>query len=114
MREKLIELLETVPHPQRLYPDLFVDMLIANGCRLEQKQATSNPSEQFASDNNVGRKCDYCQEDAHGFKRMFGAFVLSNPFHGREWLIETGHCKPRNIYFCPMCGRKLAEPPKGE
>lgn len=30
-REKLIELLETVPHAQRLYPDLYVDHLIANG-----------------------------------------------------------------------------------
>ena len=31
MREKLIELLEAIPHPQLLYPDLFVDSLIANG-----------------------------------------------------------------------------------
>ena len=31
MREKLIELLESVPHAQRLYPDLYVDHLIANG-----------------------------------------------------------------------------------
>ena len=30
-REKLIEVLETIPHPQRLYPDLYVDRLIANG-----------------------------------------------------------------------------------
>jgi hypothetical protein len=34
-REKLIELLETVPHPQRLYPDLFVDSLIANGVTIK-------------------------------------------------------------------------------
>ena len=31
MREKLIELLESVPHAQRLYPDLYVDSIIANG-----------------------------------------------------------------------------------
>ena len=31
IKEKLIELLEKVPHPQRLYPDLYVDMLIKNG-----------------------------------------------------------------------------------
>lgn len=36
-REKLIELLESVPHPQRLYPDLFVDMLIENGVRVVVK-----------------------------------------------------------------------------
>lgn len=31
VKKKLLELLETVPHPQRLYPDLYVDMLIENG-----------------------------------------------------------------------------------
>lgn len=31
LKKKLIELLEAIPHPQRLYPDLFVDMLIENG-----------------------------------------------------------------------------------
>ena len=30
-REKLIELLEEVPHAQRLYPDMYVDKLIENG-----------------------------------------------------------------------------------
>ena len=59
-------------------------------------------------------KCDYCQEDAEGYRKMFGAFSITNPFHGSEWFIGTGHCKPRNIYFCPMCGRKLAEQPEGE
>lgn len=48
-RENLIELLETIPHPQRLYPDLFVDSLIANGVTVqgwipvtEQKPEESN------------------------------------------------------------------------
>ena len=34
-REKLIELLEAIPHPQRLYPDLFVDSLIAHGVTVQ-------------------------------------------------------------------------------
>ena len=70
----------------------------------------------FATDNNDGSKkgCDYCQEDAEGYRKMIGAFAITNPFHGPEWFLETAHCKPRNIYFCPMCGRKLAEPPKEE
>ena len=70
----------------------------------------------LATDNNVGVKnsCDYCQEDADGYMRMFGAFAITNPFHGKEWFLETAHCKPRNIFFCPKCGRKLAEPPKEE
>lgn len=68
----------------------------------------------FATDNNDGSKkgCGYCQEDAEGYRRMIGAFAITNPFHGAKWFIETAHCKPRNIYFCPMCGRKLTEPPK--
>lgn len=72
-----------------------------------------------ATDNNVAYKmkatgCEYCQEDGEGYRRMIGAFSITNPFHGKVWQIETAHCKPRQIFFCPMCGRKLAEPPKGE
>jgi hypothetical protein len=64
----------------------------------------------FAPDNNV--PCKFCQEDKDGCRAMFGAFSIHNPFHGSTWEIATGHCKPRQIYFCPMCGRKLSEPPK--
>jgi hypothetical protein len=86
------------------------------------EQAYKNGYEQGykdATDNNVGDKltptgCEYCQEDAEGYRRMIGAFSITNPFHGKVWQIETCHCKPRQIFFCPMCGRKLAEPPKGE
>ena len=58
--------------------------------------------------------CEHCKEDNDGCRTMFGAFSIANPFHGNEWTINTGHCKPRQIYYCPMCGRKLSEPPKGE
>lgn len=34
LKKKLIELLETVSHPQRLYPDLYVDVLIENGVEI--------------------------------------------------------------------------------
>ena len=55
--------------------------------------------------NNEG--CDYCQKDRDGCRTMFGAFSISNPLHGDEWFINTGHCKPRQIFYCPMCGKKL-------
>jgi hypothetical protein len=58
--------------------------------------------------------CEYCKEDSEGFRRMFGAFSLVNPFHGKTWQIHAGKCKPREINFCPMCGRRLPQPPKGE
>ena len=56
--------------------------------------------------------CEYCNEDRDEYRKMIGAFSITNPFHGNVWNIETCHCKPRQIYFCPMCGRMLTEPPK--
>ena len=58
--------------------------------------------------------CEYCSEDSEGYRKMIGAFSITNPFHGNVWNIETRHCKPRQIYFCPMRGRRLTKPPKGE
>ena len=58
--------------------------------------------------------CEYCKEDNEGFRRMFGAFSLINPFHGKTWQIHAGKCKLMEINFCPMCGRRLPQPPKGE
>lgn len=107
MREKLIELVNDVlsylPWGQISSHTAkeLADHLISHGVTI-------------ATDKKVGDKncCDYCQEDADGYMRMFGAFAITNPFHGKEWFLETAHCKPRNIFFCPKCGRKLAEPPK--
>lgn len=60
------------------------------------------------------RGCEYCNDDRDGYRKMIGAFSITNPFHGNVWNIETCHCKPRQIYFCPMCGRMLSELPKEE
>lgn len=62
----------------------------------------------FAEDTNVPsnkRGCDYCVADRDGFRVAFGAYYISN--NGGEWRLHTGHCKPREIRFCPMCGREL-------
>ena len=53
--------------------------------------------------------CEYCKADNDGFRRMFGAFSLVNPFHGKGWQIHAGKCKPREINFCPMCVRRLPQ-----
>ena len=99
VREKLIEILRTPIFPHELVDPIeaVADYLLDSGVTVQPKDG-----------------CDYCREDADGYRRAFGAFSLRNPFHGGEWEIRTGHCKPRRIYFCPMCGRKLPEPPKGE
>ena len=104
VREKLVELvknalraygkdLEKIVEPY----EFIADFLIHSGVTVQELDG-----------------CEYCKEDREGFIRMFGAFSITNPFHGNEWFINTGHCKPRQIFFCPMCGRKLPQPPKGE
>ena len=96
MREKLIELVNDVlgylPWGQISSHTAaeLADYLIANGVTVQELDG-----------------CEYCKEDSEGYRTMFGAFSITNPFHCNEWFINTGHCKPRKIYFCPMCGRKL-------
>ena len=97
VREKLVELIaETI----ELYPserEELADGLIAHGVTVQELDG-----------------CEYCSEDCEGYRKMICAFSITNPFHGNVWNIETRHCKPRQIYFCPMCGRRLTKPPKGE
>lgn len=98
VREKLVEIIQnSVGGCARHWAEVIADGLIANGVTVQELDG-----------------CEYCKEDREGFIRMFGAFSITNPFHGNEWFINTGHCKPRQIFFCPMCGRKLPQPPKGE
>lgn len=102
-REKLIALIENAKRAMKsenlscnIARNGFVaDFLIANGVTVQELNG-----------------CEYCKEDSEGFRRMFGAFSLANPFHGKTWQIHAGKCKPREINFCPMCGRRLSKPPK--
>ena len=104
IKEKLVELLRSAygtsfnaPYLSEHELEPLADHLIANGVTIQEHDG-----------------CAYCKEDRDGYIGVFGAFSLLNPFHGDTWYIGTGHCKARQIYFCPMCGRKLSEPPKGE
>ena len=88
VREKLVELLN---HEfGKKVSEITADWLIAHGVTVQEQDG-----------------CEYCKEDSEGFRRMFGAFSLVNPFHGKTWQIHAGKCKPREINFCPMCGRRL-------
>ena len=97
VREKLVELIRQADHSGKWMYEQLTDHLIANGVTVQELDG-----------------CEYCKEDNEGYRKMIGAFSITNPFHGNVWNIETCHCKPRQIYFCPMCGRKLPQPPKGE
>ena len=99
VREKLVELLNrfqycgrtSVMNGMKVIPNEEVaDHIIANGVTVQELDG-----------------CEYCKEDCEGYRKMFGAFSITNPLHGKEWFIDTGHCKPRQIYFCPMCGREF-------
>ena len=78
----------------------------------EKKEPENNADRLRAMSDEEFDGCEYCKEDGEGYRKMLGAFSITNPFHGNEWFINTGHCKPRQIYFCPMCGRRLPQPPK--
>ena len=111
IKEKLVELISKTPVKtgfanstfgksfQPILVEVLANYLIANGVTIQECDG-----------------CECCKADSDGFRKMFGAFSLVNPFHGKGWQIHagTGKCKPREIYYCPMCGRKLSEPPKGE
>ena len=45
--------------------------------------------------------CPHCKEDFDGYVQKFGAYSIQN---GE---LETGHCKPQKIKFCPHCSRPL-------
>ena len=55
-REKLIELLETVPAHQRLYPDLYVDYLIENGVTIQKRGKWVHKNKEMY--------CSVCNEEA--------------------------------------------------
>lgn len=101
--EKLVELLQDENNPVwKWFPNnammaQLTDYLINSGVTVQELDG-----------------CEYCNEDSDGYRKMIGAFYITNPFHGNVWNIETRNCKPRQIYFCPMCGRRLPQPPKGE
>lgn len=48
VREKLVGLLEEIPHPQRLYPDLYVDRIIAKGATVQE--CIARPIEEWGED----------------------------------------------------------------
>lgn len=55
------------------------------------------------------KKCSFCQEDREGFYAMLGAFYITNPFHAGKYYLNAHRCKPREIMFCPLCGRRLED-----
>ena len=114
VRKKLVELLREAPYNifgnklGNCYFDsclgLIADHLIANGVTVQELDGCKyceeheDLPEHFVSGKPVGRVFDTCiQIDENG-----------------RWHLEVPSGADIGIKFCPMCGRKLPQPPKGE
>ena len=101
VREKLVELLSNSPYLDTIK---VADYLIANGVTVQEldgceycKEYEDLP-EHFVSGKPVGRVFDTCiQTDENG-----------------RWHLEVPSGADIGIKFCPVCGRKLPQPLKGE
>lgn len=120
VREKLVELLGRVQQMGVIYRENQMDeryptveqirntevaaRLIANGVTVQDLDGCKyceeyeDLPEHFVSDKPVGRVFDTCiQTDENGL-----------------WHIEVPSGADIGIKFCPMCGRRLPQPQKGE
>lgn len=80
-KQNFVELFETIPHPQRLYPDLFVDKLFCSGVTIHKE----------------GRWIEEIIPDGYEQKRSRTVKRCSVC----EW---TNACR---YNFCPNCGAKM-------
>ena len=118
VREKLVELilnadndknlgsydLYELTHERTGLAEYFADYLIAHGVTVQELDGCKycgeyeELPEHFINGNPVGRVFDTCiQEDENGL-----------------WHLEVLSGADVGIKFCPMCGKELPQPPKGE
>ena len=106
VREKLIEILRKPIFPHELVDpieavadyllDSGVTVQVLDGCKYCEEY--EDLPEHFVSGKSVGRVFDTCiQTDENG-----------------RWHIEVPSGADIGIKFCPICGRKLPQPTKGE
>ena len=112
VRKKLVELLCNSPHLDAIkgYKDddftfeQVADWLIAHGVTVQECGG-----------------CEYCKEyedlpehcvSGEPVGRVFDTCIQTD--ENRWWHLEWPSGADIGIKFCPMCGRKLPEPPKGE
>ena len=107
VREKLVELIidakRTDPE-EGSFTEHLADHLITNGVTVQELDG-----------------CKYCKEyedlpehfiDGKPVGRVFDTYVQPN--ENGLWHLEVPCGADIGIRFCPMCGRELPKPPKGE
>lgn len=104
VKEKLVELLDIIIQPGQKTLGDIADYLIANGVRAQELDG-----------------CKYCKEyedlpehfiNGKPIGRVFDTCIWRNK--NGLWHIEVPCGADIGIRFCPMCGRELPKPPKGE
>ena len=110
VREKLMEIVKKAAYSslpsntEDFHLNMFVMNLLAHGVTAQEldgckycKEYEDLP-EHFIDSNPVGRVFDTCIQ----------------PNENGLWHLEVPSGADIGIKFCPMCGRKLPQPPKGE
>ena len=105
VREELVELLDTnCGYVDEVEAEVLADYLIANGVTVQESNGCEyckeyeDLPEHFVNGKPVGRVFDTCiQTDENGW-----------------WHLEVPSGADIGIKFCPVCGRKLPQPPEGE
>ena len=104
VREKLVELLDRFVYDEWYGNGDIAEKLISNGVTVQELDG-----------------CKYCKEyedlpehfiDGKYVGRVFDTCIQPN--ENGLWHIEVPCGADIGIKFCPMCGRKLPQPPKGE
>lgn len=113
VREKLVEILKQAPFEGKVLDEWWweekikriADHLINNSVTVQEldgckycKEYEDLPEQHFIDGEPVGRVFDTCIQ----------------PNENGLWHLEVPSGADIGIKFCPMCGRKLPPPPKGE
>ena len=106
VREKLVELVKRAITDWKHgdVSEMIADHLIANGVTVQESNGCEyckeyeDLPEYFISGKPVGRVFDTCIQ----------------PNENGLWHLEIPCGADIGIRFCPMCGRELPQPPKGE
>ena len=119
IREKLVELLE--PHMSGLACEYESGSCELTSCR---SCNAKNIADHLISNRVTVQElngCKYCKEyedlpehfiDGKPVGRVFDTCIQPN--ENGLWHIEVPCGADIGIRFCPMCGRELTKPPKGE
>ena len=104
VREKLVDIAKRASYhclpsnTQDFHINMFVTDLLARGVTVQELDGC-----EYCNDPHPARDCVL----PDGTERFLAGFE-DGTFLGKPFIYE------RKIKFCPMCGRRLPQPPKGE